>query len=91
MPLTVPFSIEISGVADIDPFDGLTEIGKRRFKEQMIVVGHQAVSVDFYIISRYGFLKVFQKCFFVSIINKDFLTGVTTVDDMIKSTGIFNS
>lgn len=46
MPSSIPLTIEIGGVADVDLLDGSTQIWIRRFDKKMIMVSHQAVGMN---------------------------------------------
>jgi hypothetical protein len=46
MSSSFPLTIEIGGVADVDPLDGSTQIWINRFDKKMIIVSHQAVGMN---------------------------------------------
>ena len=48
VPAALPLDIEIDGVTDIDPLNGLAQVGLGGLHQQVVVVGHQAVSVNSY-------------------------------------------
>ena len=54
-------SIEPDSVRRLQPADRGTQIGAWSLYQQMIVVGHQAVRVDYHLEPIMGFLDSFQK------------------------------
>jgi hypothetical protein len=46
MTSSLSFSVKVSSVTDVYPFDGSTQIGFRSFDQKMIVIAHQAIGVN---------------------------------------------
>ncbi|KKM76932.1 hypothetical protein LCGC14_1375140 [marine sediment metagenome] len=46
MSSSFPLTIEIGGIADVDPLDGSTPIWIRRLDKKIIINSHQAVGMN---------------------------------------------
>jgi len=91
MPSPLALTIKVTGIADIDPLDRPAQIRLRCFNQQMIMVGHQTIRVNLNCKPLNGFFKVFQELFSVSLVNKNILSGATSIDDMIKCARVLYS
>jgi len=84
-------SIEPDGVRRLQPADRSTQIGAWSLYQQMIVVGHQAVRVDYHPEPIMGFLDGFQKPLPILIIAVDRLPLVASRRHVIDGIREFHS
>ena len=91
MPTPPSFTVKIRGIADIDPFYGLTQIRMRCFGQQVIVIGHQAICMNLYLIAFHRLADIFQKLFAVPVTSKYVRSGISAMHYVIESTWVFYS
>lgn len=91
MPIPVCQAIEPLRVNVIQIAHCSGEIAQRCLKQEMIVVGHQAESMDLELPHFRCFGETFEKQSVVAGMIKNFLPRVAAVHDMINSAGILNA
>ena len=69
---------------------GLGKICLGGFCEQMIMISHQTVSMDDDVITNRKIFKVSQEPFSIPVGGKDGVSFITSLDDVIISSGVFD-
>ena len=86
-----PTAIEPDGITDIEPLHGLAEVGRRRFQQQMVMVAHEHVSVEYHSKAVDHFIEQFAEMLAIPVITKNGSPFHATGGDVIPRAGARNS
>ena len=78
-------------IADIEPLHRATQIGLRRFEDQMIMVRHEAVGMDPDCKLPAHSLQAAKKTLAIMIIVNNRILSLPTIHNVVKHTRIFNA
>jgi len=84
-------AIVIRGIADVNPLQSATQIALGRFKNQVIVIGHQTVAVNQHVELPCHPRQARDEALLITHIGNDRLATMTSIHHMVKGTRIFNT
>src|SRR5437868_3824995 len=82
--------IESNGVGAQQPAHSSDQIGIRCFEDQVKMVAHEAVGVDFKTSLLAGFSQGFEEVLAIHLIEVDILLAISPAHDMVNGSGIFD-
>jgi len=87
MPETLPFDIEIVRIRTVHMLHDLGEIGIGSLYKEMIMIGHEAVSMDDGPVTFMGLAEIFKELFPISLALVNIFSLVASGCHMVKRPG----
>lgn len=91
LPVLPVGTIEVLGIDAIDVTHATRQIPLRGLEQQVIMVGHQAVSRNLHIPALGGLANDFQKSSIIIRLKKNILSSAAAIHDMVPRPGKFNT